>query len=459
MLRFKLHHLFALSLLVTAIGHRPAQAMGVNFDLETQPKRSQTSSSSELIDSQPGLPETDSPSAVKVFKPLPIPPTASQPPLRITSSKSALPSHVIASARVLTPPPPSALPTSRVLSPNPIPSTPIPHDSSEKEAIALNFTPDASIFEPSEPSPPQPLTKAQEQPALPNWMYEGGSNSLVARVIGSAEGTRTANGNPTQAYYGHTDPGNGVWNMGTFSYQHGASSPQEADKKQLKRLKRQGKTIANQADQAELSMTLGEVLNGLDLANQSPRAALERGGYVDRLVQARHKGMKNNDAIVWARTYSYLDPDTQRWNAPGLGNTLTSIRRDQRRRHDAVATAFNSYQAQRDDLNTPSEETLKTPILALAPEPSTNLFSTDKTSQEKKLLVTQPTDSTSLAFSIHDDWESSSREIQSRDVPIAKTYEAETDAIQAKDTLKRGDDSQDKRLSIAPTSDPEEIAG
>ncbi|EKV02677.1 hypothetical protein Lepto7375DRAFT_4938 [Leptolyngbya sp. PCC 7375] len=456
MLRFKLHHLFALSLLVTAIGHRPAQAMGLNFDLETQPKSPQTSSSSELTDSQTGLPETDSPSAVTIFKPLPIPPTASQPPLRITTSKSTLPSHVIASARVLTPPPPSALPTSRVLSPKPVPSTPPLPDLPEKASIALSFTPDESIFE---SSLPQPLTTAQEQSSLPHWMYEGGSDSLVARVIGSAEGTRTASGNPTQAYYGHTDPGNGVWNMGTFSYQHGANSPQEADKKQLKRLKRQGKTIADQADQAKLSMTLGEVLNGLDLANQSPRAALERGGYVDRLVQARHKGMKNNDAIIWARTYSYLDPDTQRWNAPGLGNTLTSIRRDQSRRHDAVATAFNSYQAQRNDLNTPPEDTLKTPILALAPEPSTSLFSTDKTSEEKKLLATQPTDSTSLAFSIHDDWESSSREIQSRDLPIATTSEAEINAIQAKDTLKLEDDSQDQRLSIAPTSDPEEIAG
>ena len=107
----------------------------------------------------------------------------------------------------------------------------------------------------------------------------------TTKIRASAEGTRTPSGQPTHAYYGHTDPGNGVWNMGTFSYQHGASSPKEADSKQLKRLQKQGKTLEQQATQADLSMSLGEVLNALDLANQSPRAALERGGYIDRLAQ------------------------------------------------------------------------------------------------------------------------------------------------------------------------------
>ncbi len=47
-------------------------------------------------------------------------------------------------------------------------------------------------------------------------------DDLLKRAIGRAEGTRDANGNPTQAYYGHRDPG---WsgrcqNQGSFSYQH-----------------------------------------------------------------------------------------------------------------------------------------------------------------------------------------------------------------------------------------------
>ena len=66
-------------------------------------------------------------------------------------------------------------------------------------------------------------------------VFEGGTDSLVARAVGSAEGTRTPTGAFNPAYNGHTDPGNGVWNMGTFSYQHGAKTPAEADQKQLQR--------------------------------------------------------------------------------------------------------------------------------------------------------------------------------------------------------------------------------
>jgi hypothetical protein len=39
---------------------------------------------------------------------------------------------------------------------------------------------------------------------------EGGSNSLVAIAIGTAEGTRTPIGSYTGAWWGHTDPGNGA---------------------------------------------------------------------------------------------------------------------------------------------------------------------------------------------------------------------------------------------------------
>ncbi len=59
------------------------------------------------------------------------------------------------------------------------------------------------------------------------------SDDLLKRAIGRAEGTRDANGNPTQAFFGHTDPG---WqgrcpNIGSFSFQHCANSPEEADQR------------------------------------------------------------------------------------------------------------------------------------------------------------------------------------------------------------------------------------
>ena len=363
MLRFQLHHLFACSLLVTALCHRPAQAMGVHFALDT-PQDSTLQPIAELSQTSvppADVPESDLERAPEEFAPLPIPSKASQPPLRHHQA-SPLPKNVLASARMLTPPPAAALPTSRVLEP-------ISH-STPAPPIALSFTSNQVLSSPPADEPKKDV-EASKNSDLPTWIYEGGSDSLVARVVGSAEGTRTASGHHTQAYYGHTDPGNGVWNMGTFSYQHGADSPREADKKQLKRLQKQGEAITQQADQADLTMSLGEVLNGLDLANQSPRAALEQGGYIDRLVQARQKGMDKSDAIIWARTYSYLDPDTQRWNAPGLGNTLVSIRRDQSRRHDAVAQAFHHYQAQRLNTDKSPGETLAVPILALAQAPIT----------------------------------------------------------------------------------------
>lgn len=367
MLRFKLHRLFALSLLVTTLCARPAQAMGVTFDLadkklvpqSTTADLSARSTVAQNFHRSEAASETG---ALPTITPLPIPPAASRPPIRITQSAGALPQNVIASARILTPPPQAAFPPPRVLHPDPPPSDRNLVIANREQAtpIGLSFAPTQRVVA---LSPPQPLPTLQSD--LPKWIYEGGSKSLVARVIGSAEGTRTASGQPTRAYYGHTDPGNHVWNIGTFSYQHGAHSPEEADRKQLQRLEQQGKQIARQASQAELNMSLGEILNGLDLANQSPRAALEQGGYVDRLVQAKQQGMKQGDAIVWARTYSYIEPKTQRWNAPGLGNTLPSIRRDQSRRHEAVLQAFDHYRAQRDTTADPVPETLAAPALTV----------------------------------------------------------------------------------------------
>jgi hypothetical protein len=131
-----------------------------------------------------------------------------------------------------------------------------------------------------------------------------------------------------------------VWNLGSFSYQHGADSPEAADAKQLKRLQFQASELMESASEKGLSLTVEQILNGIDLANQSPAAALSRGGYIDRLAQAEEMGLQGTEAILWARTRSYLDPDSGRWNAPGLGNTVGSITHDQQRRMDAIASAL-----------------------------------------------------------------------------------------------------------------------
>jgi hypothetical protein len=228
-------------------------------------------------------------------------------------------------------------------------------DSSPKpKPIALTFTLPAPLAAASPPSPssppaspPPPRSPAPTPLAAASLdsLFAGDSNSLVAKAVGAAEGTRTPDGNRNPAYYGHVDPGNGVWNLGSFSYQHAAASPEEADAKQLDRLRQQASLILEQASQQGLDLTLEEKLNGIDLANQAPKAALDRAGYVDWLVQAKQEGRQGEDAVLSARVRSFLNPETKRWDAPGLGNSEKRITADQARRMDAIARAID-YQQQ-----------------------------------------------------------------------------------------------------------------
>jgi hypothetical protein len=176
-------------------------------------------------------------------------------------------------------------------------------------------------------------------------LFQAQSNSLVARAVGSAEGTRRPDGGQNPAYQGHVDPGNAVWNVGTFSYQHcGNCAPAEADRRQLARLAQQFDQIqAHAIDRYGVKLSLEEQLNAIDLANQAPLAALASGGYVDRLQQAKQQGLTGSDAILQARVYAYKNPHTDRWEAPGLGNTKSRITQDQARRQAAIAAAIQQH--------------------------------------------------------------------------------------------------------------------
>jgi len=235
------------------------------------------------------------------------------------------------------------------------PSLPMP---STETAIAPSSesSPEAAPLPvPAQPIPTSPDPTALPPPPLPGavaQLFEGDADSLVARAVGSAEGTRTPDGQRTLAYYGHVDPGNRAWNQGTFSYQHGAPSPEAADQRQLQRLQTQAQELHRLASAAGLSLTREETLNGLDLANQAPLAALDRG-YIVWLKQAKQMGLTGAEAILWARTRSFLDPDTGRWNAPGLGNSIASISHDQARRQRAIAQAIA--------VNSPESESPRSP--------------------------------------------------------------------------------------------------
>lgn len=305
-------------------------------------------------------------------QPLPIPAQAANPPMRYHSPQQ-LPAGVYrrgvavalnesTSATALLPPapPPPLAPVMVAVAPEPVAPEPEVEPPQETPLLALDFglEPSAAVL--------MAQAKLAEPKVIPSplpSLFEGNSDSLVARAVGSAEGTRTPNGGINPAYFGHTDPGNRVWNMGTFSYQHGAQTPEEADQKQLARLQNQGDVLRQRAVEHGLNLTLEETLNGLDLANQSPLAAIGRVGYIERLAEAKANGYEGSEAILIARTRSYINPNTGRWNAPGLGNTEASIRRDQQRRANAVAQAIAAYETENPALQ--AQKWVLTP----APEP------------------------------------------------------------------------------------------
>jgi hypothetical protein len=306
----------------------------------------------------PVVPLASSPDA-----PLPVPSGAESPPF---AGDSTLPSgrwgggEALAistgqSAYALLPPPPPLPAITPIPIPDPITeaaqaATQQLSEIAQQHSVELAF--DAFKVNKSEneiaSTPSAPETSPSEElkaisaEEILNILFRGGAESLVAKAVGSAEGTRTPQGHKTPAYFGHVDPGNGVWNLGTFSYQHGAVSPEEADARQLKRLEQQAQLIKEKAQQKHLELTTEELLNAIDLANQAPLAALDRGGYLDWLAEARQLQMSGTEAIVHARTKAFLDPDTQRWNAPGLGNNIHSISHDQARRMKAISRALEA---------------------------------------------------------------------------------------------------------------------
>ncbi|MBD2112770.1 MULTISPECIES: hypothetical protein [Cyanophyceae] len=320
----------------------------------------------------PPIAEAVAPAVDNANQPLPIPAQAANPPMRYHSPQQ-LPAGVYqrgvavglnesTSATALLPPAPplSMAPVMVAAAPEPVAPEPKVEPPKETQRLALDFglEPSAAVI--------MAQAKLSEPKATPNpllGLFEGNSDSLVARAVGSAEGTRTPNGAINPAYFGHTDPGNRVWNMGTFSYQHGAQTPEEADQKQLARLQNQGDVLRQRALKHGLNLTLEETLNGLDLANQSPLAAIGQVGYIERLAEAKANGYEGSEAILVARTRSYINPNTGRWNAPGLGNTEAGIRRDQQRRASAVAQAIAAYETQNPDLHP------QTWVLTPAPEP------------------------------------------------------------------------------------------
>lgn len=341
---------------------RASDEVALSFELEPTVQDDVVEETPEPVAAEPP-PQT----LVAAEAPLPIPPGAENPPLSgdttwpagVYGGVDAIALGNVHSVRELLPaPPPAPAPVQVAAAIKPVEEPEKPpeelgifpeEDIDNLIALNLDLTPrEKRDKAPKTPTETAAVPAKAELPAIApptdpiQAIFEGGTDSLVARAVGSAEGTRTPEGHKNPAYFGHIDPGNGVWNMGTFSYQHGANTPEEADARQLKRLQNQTQVLQVKAQEKGLDLTQEELLNGIDLANQAPLAALDRGGYIDWLKEAHNLGMTGSEAIIWARTRSFIDPDTQRWNAPGLGNNVYSISHDQERRANAIARAINA---------------------------------------------------------------------------------------------------------------------
>ncbi|MGI0489713.1 hypothetical protein ACN4EK_30205, partial [Pantanalinema rosaneae CENA516] len=231
------------------------------------------------------------------------------------------------------------------------------------------------VYKRQPPSPP-PLA-SRPTISTDDHLFNGGSESLVARTVGAAEGTRTADGGKTSLWEHHTDPGNFVENCGTFSYQfgYGKISPEECDEQQMAKIRRHYEdTILPQAQAAGIELDLLEKLNGIDLANQAPLAVTQSGGYVDRLVTEKQKGLQGSEAILEARVMSFCNPERgdgtppSCWEASGLRayddiSKEASIRHDQQRRMGMIDRALAAWEREHPQVaqQTPSE--------AIAPQP------------------------------------------------------------------------------------------
>jgi hypothetical protein len=154
-------------------------------------------------------------------------------------------------------------------------------------------------------------------------------NSPGVIAVGAAEGTRTLSGGVTSQYWGHRDPANGVTNLGTFSYQHGAKDARQADSIQLARLQQQLAEIQHQAQEVGLELSPLELVAAADLANQSPEAG---HSYIFNLQEAYDQGFRGIEALLEARVQSFVNPQTRDLDAAGFGNNWQKLRQDQLRR-------------------------------------------------------------------------------------------------------------------------------
>jgi hypothetical protein len=182
-------------------------------------------------------------------------------------------------------------------------------------------------------TPPLPQVAAQ----TPVQMVGTAINNVMHPIfvaIGIAEGTRTASGGYTSAYYGHRDPGSGAWNKGTIAGQN-APNAQLADRQWMARLTSTSTRLAPVLQRLGVAPgTQGYnrlLFNVLDLTVQAPLAAQD---FINKIPQVVRQGA-SIEAIAKARADSFINPATGRLEAGGFGNSYSRLLADQRSRAGA----------------------------------------------------------------------------------------------------------------------------
>jgi LysM repeat protein len=144
----------------------------------------------------------------------------------------------------------------------------------------------------------------------PEDFRRGGTNSLAAIVVGTAEGNRTARGGFRGSFNGHTDPGNSAHNIGSFSVQgnkarQAGGDPRRADEIQLRELANVTPAYEQAARAAGLDPNNSLLLASYyDMQTQSPATATaflrelpnlaRQGVTVENITDARVRAFHNN---------------------------------------------------------------------------------------------------------------------------------------------------------------------
>ncbi|HIK12629.1 MAG TPA: M23 family metallopeptidase [Oscillatoriaceae cyanobacterium M33_DOE_052] len=173
--------------------------------------------------------------------------------------------------------------------------------------IAVAASPWLDFSLPQPPPTPASVGDQTDQPKSAAELFAT-VQSPGSIAVGVAEGNMDITGEATPLYQGHTDPGNGVTNRGFCSWNRAAKlTVAEADASCLSRLQVQAADTEKQLQSQGLDPQKDVIalVNGTDLANQSPRAGEDFG---TRYAEALAKGLKGEKALIDARVESFREP-------------------------------------------------------------------------------------------------------------------------------------------------------